>query len=98
MNSAAVIAVLREHEGELRRQGVTHAALFGSVARGDDGPDSDLDIMVQIDPAADVNLYDYVGITQFIGDLFAGRADVSDREMLIGPVRREAEREAIFAF
>ncbi|MFA4939056.1 nucleotidyltransferase family protein [Brevundimonas sp.] len=98
MNSAAVIAVLREHERELRRQGVTHAALFGSVARGDDGPDSDLDIMVQIDPAADVNLYDYVGITQFIGDLFAGRADVSDREMLIEPVRREAEREAIFAF
>ena len=98
MNSAAVIAVLREHEGELRRQGVTHAALFGSVARGDAGPDSDLDIMVQIDPAADVNLYDYVGITQFIGDLFAGRADVSDREMRIEPVRREAEREAIFAF
>ncbi|MFN7108764.1 MAG: nucleotidyltransferase family protein [Brevundimonas sp.] len=98
MNSAAVIAVLREHESELRRQGVTHAALFGSVARGDAGPDSDLDIMVQIDPAADVNLYDYVGITQFIGDLFAGRADVSDREMLIEPVRREAEREAIFAF
>ena len=98
MNSAAVIAVLREHEGELRRQGVTHAALFGSVARGDDGPDSDLDIMVQIDPTANVNLYDYVGITQFIGDLFAGRADVSDREMLIESVRREAEREAIFAF
>ncbi|WP_426024290.1 nucleotidyltransferase family protein [Brevundimonas sp. PWP3-1b1] len=98
MNSAAVIAVLREHESELRRQGVTHAALFGSVARGDAGPDSDLDIMVQIDPAADVNLYDYVGITQFIGDLFAGRADVSDREMLIEPIRREAEREAIFAF
>lgn len=98
MNSAAVIAVLREHEGELRRQGVTHAALFGSVARGEAGPDSDLDIMVEIDPAAEVNLYDYVGITQFIGDLFAGRADVSDREMLIEPVRREAEREAIFAF
>jgi predicted nucleotidyltransferase len=98
MNSAAVIAVLRENECELRRQGVTHAALFGSVARGDDGPDSDVDIMVQIDPAADVNLYDYVGITQFIGELFAGRADVSDREMLIEPVRREAEREAIFAF
>lgn len=82
----------------MRRQGVTHAALFGSVARGDAGPDSDLDIMVQIDPDADVNLYDYVGITQFIGDLFEGRADVSDRERLIEPVRREAEREAIFAF
>lgn len=98
MNSAAVIAVLREHEGELRRQGVAHAALFGSVARGDARPDSDLDIMVQIDPAAEVNLYDYVGITQFIGDLFEGRVDVSDREMLIEQVRREAEREAIFAF
>lgn len=98
MDSAAVIVVLREHEDELRRQGVSHAALFGSVARGDAGPDSDLDIMVQIAPEADVNFYDYVGITQFIGDLFAGRADVSDRDMLIEPVRREAEREAIFAF
>ena len=98
MDSASVIAVLRAHEGELRRQGVSHVALFGSVARGDARPDSDLDIMVQIDPAADVNLYDYVGITQFIDDLFGGRADVSDREMLIEPVRREAEREAIFAF
>lgn len=98
MDSAAVIAVLRAHEVELRRQGVSHAALFGSVARGDADPDSDLDIMVQIDPAADVDLYDYVGITQFIDDLFAGRADVSDRDMLIEAVRREAEREAIFAF
>lgn len=98
MNSDAVIAVLRQHREELRRQGVTHAAVFGSVARGEAGPDSDLDIMVQIDPAAEVDLYDYVGITQFIGDLFAGRADVSNRDQLIEPVRREAEREAIFAF
>ena len=47
MNSAAVIAVLREHEGELRRQGVTHAALFGSVARGDATHDSDVDVLVE---------------------------------------------------
>lgn len=98
MTSDAVIAILRAHEGPLRQQGVTRAALFGSTARGEGGPDSDLDIMVEIDPRAEVDLYDYVGITQYIADLFAVTVDVSDRAMLIEPVRQTAERDAVYAF
>jgi uncharacterized protein len=37
---------------DLRAHGVARAALFGSVARGDDRPDSDIDIMIELDPAA----------------------------------------------
>lgn len=48
----AVIATLRSAEAELRARGVAHAALFGSMARGEQRPDSDIDIMVDIDPAA----------------------------------------------
>ena len=40
----AAIAMLRDLSGELALHGVTAIALFGSVARGDDTPDSDLDI------------------------------------------------------
>jgi len=83
MNRDAVLDTLRAHEESLRRQGVTHAALFGSTARGEPTSNSDLDIMVEIDPTARVDLYDYVGITQYIADLFTVRVDVADRAMLI---------------
>ena len=46
MNSQDVLAKLRENESALRARGVKHAALFGSCARGDNRPDSDIDIMI----------------------------------------------------
>lgn len=98
MSPDAVISILRAHEATLRGKGVARAALFGSTARGEAGPGSDLDIMVDIDPAAGVDLYDYVGITQYIAGLFAVAVDVADRAMLIEPVRRTAEADAVYAF
>ena len=98
MTRDAVIAILRAHEASLRRQGVRRAALFGSTARGEAMADSDLDIMVDIDPSAHVDLYDYVGITQYIAELFTVPVDVSDHAMLIEPVRQTAERDALYAF
>jgi predicted nucleotidyltransferase len=38
MNGQEILAKLREHETALRARGVTHAALFGSRARGSDRP------------------------------------------------------------
>lgn len=93
-----VIATLRAHEAALRLKGVAHAALFGSLARGEAGADSDIDIMVEIDPAAEVGVWEYVGITHFIGDLFPVKVDVSERCALKVHVRPNAERDAIHAF
>ena len=98
MTRDAVIAILRDNEAALRLKGVAHAALFGSLARGEAGPDSDIDIMVEIDPAAQVDLYDYVGITRFIGDIVTGKVDVSNRASLKAHVRPAAERDAVHAF
>lgn len=98
MTREAVIAILRAHEAALRQKGVAHAALFGSLARGEAGPDSDIDIMVELDPAAEISLWDYVGITHFIGDLFPVKVDVSERKALKTHVRPNAERDAVHAF
>lgn len=98
MTRDAVIAILRAHEGPLRRRGVVRAALFGSTARGEAGSDSDLDIMVEIDPAARMDLYSYVGMTQYIAELFPVAVDVAERRMLVEPVRRSADEDAVYAF
>lgn len=98
MDTNAVIATLQANESALRRRGVTRIAVFGSTARGEATRESDLDLMVEIDPAAHVDVYGYVGITQFISALFHGRVDVADRDALSAAVRGTAERDAIYAF
>ena len=69
MKREEIIKTLRDREADLRARGVAHAALFGSVARGDDGPDSDIDIMVEIAPDAGVGLFQYVGIVHYLEEL-----------------------------
>ncbi len=98
MKAEHVIETLRAYEPELRGRGVLHAALFGSVARGDAKPSSDIDIFVELQGNAPIGIYEYVGIQQFIRDLFREPVDVTDRAALKPYVRRQAEHDAIFAF
>ncbi len=98
MNREEIIARLREHETTLRTRGVAHAALFGSRARGEQGPESDTDIMIEIDPSAPVGVWEYAGIKAYIASLFDGPVDVVDRAGLKPYVRPSATTEAIYAF
>jgi predicted nucleotidyltransferase len=93
-----IIARLRENEAALRARGVAHAALFGSRARGDARPDSDTDIMVEIDPGAHVTVFDYVGIKEYIAGLFDGPVDVVSRGGLKPYVKPAVTADAIYAF
>jgi uncharacterized protein len=47
MKRGQIIATLKAAEPELRKRGIRHAALFGSIARGEERPDSDIDILVE---------------------------------------------------
>ena len=98
MDKQGIIARLRENEAALRARGVTHAALFGSRARGDGRHDSDIDIMIEIEPEAVQDVYAYVGLKSYIAELFAEPVDVVDRAALKPYVRPPAEAEAVYAF
>lgn len=98
MNRQDVIAILRQHEQDLRARGVRHAALFGSVARGTAKPDSDIDIMIEIEPEAVRDVYAYVGLKNYIAELFSGPVDVINRAALRPHLRPPAEGDAVYAF
>jgi predicted nucleotidyltransferase len=93
-----VIARLKEAEPALRARGVRRAALFGSVARGDDHPDSDLDIMIEVDPETHMTVYEYVGLKEYVAGLFDGTVDVVSRDGLKPYVAPAATADAIYAF
>jgi uncharacterized protein len=98
MGRQDIIARLRENEAALRARGVAHAALFGARARGDEHPDSDTDIMIEIDPTARIGVYEYVGLKEYIASLFDGPVDVVNRDGLKPYVRPAATADAIYAF
>ena len=73
--------VLREHLPELReRYRVASLGLFGSYVRGEQRPDSDLDVLVEPDEGA--TLLDLVGIQQDLSDLLGLEVDVAIRRSL----------------
>ena len=80
MDRQDIIARLREHEAALRARGVCHAALFGSRARGENRSDSDIDIMLELDPAARISVFNYAGSKDYIAGLFDDPVDVVNRD------------------
>ena len=73
--------------------------LFGSVARGDHGADSDVDILVDFDQTnGGVSLLDLVRLENRLSDLLGVRVDLVQGKSLKSRVRCNAEREAVLAF
>ena len=98
MKRDEIIKRLKEREADLRAHGVTHAALFGSVARGEQRPDSDIDILVELDPEIVATMFDYAGLKDYVAHLSSGSVDVIDRETLKPRLRPQAFADAIYAF
>ncbi len=89
--------VLKDEREEILRIAASHGAqnvrVFGSLARGEAGPDSDIDILVELDPGR--SLLDIVAIKQDLEDLIGCEVDVVT-EAGVGPyIREQVLREAV---
>ncbi len=93
-----VLEALKAHEAELRRLGVCHAAVFGSVARGEARPASDVDVTVELDPERPIGVFEYARLKLYIAQLVGGRGDVVNRKTLKPLLRESILRDSVNAF
>lgn len=77
-----VIDVLRREVPRLRDRGVVHVALIGSLARGEARADSDVDLLIDIDPDRRFSLIDHSELRLFLCDLLDRDTDVLIRDAL----------------
>ena len=95
---ADVLEALRAHEAELRRFGVSHAAVFGSVARGEARPDSDIDVLVELDPEHPMGIFEYARLKLYINTILNGGGDVVNRRTIKPLLRESILHDAIHVF
>lgn len=93
-----VIATLRRHEAELRGAGIRRLSLFGSVARGDDGPGSDVDLAVELEPAARIGLIGLVALERRLAGLLGRPVDLLPEPVEKARLRANIERDRRLAF
>jgi predicted nucleotidyltransferase len=91
------IRTLRQHEAELKSLGVQTLSLFGSTARGEARPDSDVNVFFGYEEGT-IGLLELVGSMDAASGLLGGKTDIMPREGISRFVRANAERDAIRVF
>ena len=76
-----------------KKFGAKNVRVFGSVARGEEGPESDIDIIVEMKQGS--SLLDIIAIKQDIEELLGRKVDVVTEASISPYIRNEVLREAV---
>lgn len=95
---AHVVGSLRALEASLRARGVASLWVFGSVARGDARPDSDVDVAIDFRPDTKASLYEIVCIKEEMEAVLGHPVDIGERAAMTKRVSAAAERDLIRVF
>ena len=98
MDRERVIATLRGHESELRAAGILRLSLFSSTARGDNRPDSDIDLLAAFDDTRRISLLDVVGMEERISRMLGRTVELVEEGTLKPRVQKNIDAEAVRAF
>jgi hypothetical protein len=98
MNKDEVISRLRAHEPELRAAGITRLSVFGSVVRGDNSSESDIDLLAEFDTTRRYTLLTMGKLEIHLADLLGTHVDLSSPAWLKDSIRTQALQESVFAF
>jgi predicted nucleotidyltransferase len=98
MDREDVIATLRRHEPGLMASGVMRLSLFGSTARGDRRPDSDVDLLAAFDNTRRISLLDVAAIEIKLSEMLGQKVDLVEEGMLKPRVQKSVDAEIVRAF
>jgi predicted nucleotidyltransferase len=94
MNRDQVLATLNSRREEImRRFEVRHLGIFGSCARGEMRPDSDIDVLVEFEGPATFD--GYVGLQTYLEELFGLKVDLATEAMIKPRLRRHIEKDLL---
>jgi predicted nucleotidyltransferase len=98
LTPGAVISALRAHAEKLRRAGVRHLGLFGSLARGEAGAISDVDLVAELDPDARIGVFGLVGLERRLAEILGHGVDLLPEPIEHPRLRANVERDRRVAF
>ena len=98
MSRDEAIRRLRALEPELRSRGLAALFLFGSVARGDNDNESDLDVLFEESPESRLSLFGLAGVRRFLRERMGVDVDLVDRRTIHFMLREKVEAESIPVF
>ena len=94
MGREEILKALSARRRDMERFGVKSLALFGSAARDEAGPDSDVDVLVEF---AGPGTFDaYMGLKEFLEDLLGLEVGLVTRKALRPRLRPRVESEAVY--
>jgi predicted nucleotidyltransferase len=93
-----LLAELRALRPVFEREGVTHMVLFGSRARGDNRPDSDVDLAIEVAPDRKFSLIDLSGVHLIVEDAIALSANVALSRSLRPGLASAVARDGVVVF
>ena len=98
MDKERILAILREHEPELKAAGLLHLRLFGSIARGDNTPNSDVDLLFDYDESDSWNLFGAYGSQERVTELLGMPAHLSSAKHMRDHIKAHALQETVSVF
>ncbi|MGI8551531.1 MAG: nucleotidyltransferase family protein [Dehalococcoidia bacterium] len=93
MDREDVLSILHAHRVELDRQLVKRLALFGSFARDEAGPESDVDLLVEF--SEPVGLFHFGGVQQYLEQILMRPVDLAPVDGIKHQLRQRILQEAI---
>lgn len=98
MDTATALARLRAHEAELRHMGVASLSVFGSTARGEAGPASDVDLAATFAEEARVGAFRFAAIASRLGDLLGVPVDLVGEPARKPVMQQQIDRDRLRVF
>lgn len=92
-----IINILKEHKEELREKyGIREIGVFGSYVRGEYEGKSDLDILVEFEEEADIDLLKFVNMENYLSKLIGIKVDLVERSTLKPRIGKHILKEVVY--